>query len=44
MSKNNIKILFDEMLREKRGYKYIISVKIALKKKRINNEFDPRTL
>ena len=44
MSKNNIKILFDEMLREKRGYKYIISVKIALKKKRVNNEFDPRTL
>ena len=32
VSKNSIKILFDELLREKMGFKYIISVKITLKK------------
>ena len=32
VSKNSIKNLFDELLREKRGFKYIISVKITLKK------------
>ena len=43
-SKNNIKNLFDELLREKRGLKYIISVKIILKKQINDNEFDPKTL
>ena len=31
VSKNSIKNLFDELLREKRCFKYIISVKITLK-------------
>ena len=44
MSKNSIKNLFDELLREKRGFKYIISVKITLKKRINDNEFDPKTL
>ena len=44
LSKNSIKNLFDELLREKRGFKYIISVKITLKKRIDDNEFDPRTL
>ena len=43
-SKNSIKNLFDELLREKRGFKYIISVKITLKKRINDNEFDPKTL
>ena len=43
VSKNSIKNLFDELLREKRGFKYIISVKITLKKRINDNEFDPRT-
>ena len=37
VSKNSIKNLFDELLREKRGFKYILTTKITLKK-RINNE------
>ena len=44
MSKNSIKNLFDELLREKRGFKYIISVKIILKKRINDNEFDPKTV
>ena len=44
VSKNSIKNLFDELLREKRGFKYIISVKIILKKQINGNEFDPKTL
>ena len=40
VSKNSIKNLFDELLREKRGFKYIISVKITLKKRINDNEFD----
>ena len=44
MSKNSIKNLFDKILREGRGFKYIISVKITLKKRINDNEFDPRTL
>ena len=44
VSKNSIKNLFDELLRERRGFKYIISVKITLKKRINNNEFDPKTL
>ena len=43
-SKNTIKNLFDELLREKRGFKYIISVKITLKKRINDNEFDLKTL
>ena len=42
--KNSIKNLFDELLREKRGFKYRISVKITLKKQINDNEFAPRTL
>ena len=44
VSKNSIKNLFDTLLREKRGFKYIISVKITLKKWINENEIDPRTL
>ena len=44
VSKNSIKSLFDELLREERGFKYIISVKITLKKWINDNEIDPRTL
>ena len=44
VSKNSIKNLFHELLREKRGFKYIISVKITLKKRIDDNEFDPKTL
>ena len=44
VSKNSIKNLFDELLREKKGFKYIISVKITLKKRINDNEFEPRTL
>ena len=43
MSKNSIKKLFDELLRARRGFKYIISVKITVKKRFNDNEFDPRT-
>ena len=42
--KNSIKNLFNELLREKRGFKYIISVKITLKKRINDNEFDPKIL
>ena len=38
VSKNSIKNLFDELLREKKGFKYIISVKIILKKQINDNE------
>ena len=44
MSKKSIKNLFDKLLREKRGFKYIISVKITLKKRINDNEFEPKTL
>ena len=44
LSKNSIKNIFDELLREKTGFKYIIIVKITLKKRINDNEFDPRTL
>ena len=36
MSKSSIKNLFDELLREKNGFKYVLSTKIILKK-RIND-------
>ena len=42
VSKNSIKNLFDELLREKRGFKYYL--KITLKKRVNDNEFDPKTL
>ena len=44
VSKNSTKNLFHELLREKRGFKYIISVKITLKKRINENEYDPKTL
>ena len=42
--KNSVKKLFDELLRKKRGFKYIISVKMTLKKRINNNEFNLKTL
>ena len=44
VSENSIKNLFDKLLSEKRGFKYITSVKITLKKQINDNEFDPDTL
>ena len=44
LSKSSIKNLLDELLREKRGFKYNISVKITLKKRINDNEFDSKTL
>ena len=44
VSKKSIKNLFDKLLREKRGFKCIISVKITLKKQINDNETDPRTV
>ena len=44
VSKKSIKNLFDKLLREKKGFKYIISVKITLKKRINDNEIDPKTL
>ena len=41
MSKNSIKNLFDELLRERKGFKYIESVNITLKKQINDNKFDP---
>ena len=38
VSKNNIKNLFDELLREKRCFKYVLSTKIILKKRINDNE------
>ena len=43
VSKNSIKNLFDELLREKRGFKYIIEVKITLKKRINDSKFVPKT-
>ena len=43
-SKNSIKNLFGELLREKRSFKYIIDVKITLEKRINDNEFEPKTL
>ena len=44
VSKNSIKNLFDELLGEKRDFKYIINVKITLKKQINDNELDLKTL
>ena len=43
-NKKSIKKLFARLLREKRGFKYIISVKISLKKRINDNDIDPRTV
>ena len=44
VSKKSFKKLFDKLLREKRSFKYIISVELILKKQINNNEIDPRTV
>ena len=44
VSKHSMENLFDELLREKKGLKHIVSVKITLKKRINDNEFDPKTL
>ena len=44
VSKNNIKNLFDELLREKRAFKYIIGVKITRNKRINDNEFESKTI
>ena len=38
LSKNSIKNLFNDLLRAKRGFKYILSTKITLKKRINDNE------
>ena len=38
VSKDSIKNLFDELLREKKGFQYFLSTKIILKKRTNNNE------
>ena len=38
VSKNSIKNLFDELLREKRGFKYVLSTKMILQKRIDDNE------
>ena len=38
MSKNNIKNLFDELLRGKKALKYVLSTKMILKKRLNDNE------
>ena len=43
VSKNGIKNLFDELLTKERGFSYIIKVKITLKKRINDNEFDSKT-
>ena len=43
VSKYSVKFFFDELLGEKRGFKYITSVEITLKKRINDNEFDPKT-
>ena len=44
VSKNSIKNFFDELLREKRGFKWILSATITLKKRINDNEADPKKL
>ena len=44
VSKSSKKNLFDGLLKEKKGFKYILSVKITLEKRINDNEFDPKTL
>ena len=38
LSKNSIKNIFNDLLREKRGFKYILGTKIILKKRIRGNE------
>ena len=38
VSENSIKNLFDELLIEKKGFKYVLNTKIILKKRINNNE------
>ena len=44
VSKNSTKNLFDELLREKRCFKYVLSTKIILKKRVNDNEPKPSTV
>ena len=44
MSKNSIKNLFDQLLSGKRGFRYIVSVKITLKKRINDNEVETKAL
>ena len=44
MSKNSIRNLFDDLLREKKRFKYVLSTKIILKKRINDNEFITRTV
>ena len=44
MCKNSIKNTFDDLLRDKRGFKYNLSTKISLKKRISDNETRYRTL
>ena len=37
MSKNSIKNLFDKLLRKKKGFRYVLSTKIILKKRTNDN-------
>ena len=44
VSKNSIRNLFDDLLREKKRFKYVLSTKIILKKRINDNEFITRTV
>ena len=44
ISKAAIKNLFDELLREKKGFKYVVSTKIILKKRTNDNEHKYSTI
>ena len=44
MSKNSIRTLSDELLREKRGFKYVLSSKSILKKRINDNEYKYSTV
>ena len=44
MSKNNVKVLFNDLLRESNGFKYILTPKITLKKRINDNETLYKTL
>ena len=44
LSKNSIESLFNDLLREKRGFKYILGTKITLKKRINDNEIKYSTV
>ena len=44
MSKNNVKVLFNDLLRESNGFKYILTTKITLEKRINDNETLYKTL